>query len=169
MCIPDIIATSINAAITVATAVETANENAKETNLVIQNQIDMAERERVNAAYERQEGIEESRRKRLDAIRNMAEIEANVASSGLSTNSQTSLLLYEDEQEEGELEALDILNDAEISAKKHMEAYSQHYSQARLTSLKGKNQYRSTIRNAVSSSAKQLVNVGAKYWGQNEK
>ena len=163
MCIPDVIATGINAAITVATAVEAANENAKETNLVIKNQITMAERAKADAAYERQEGIEESRKKRLDAIRNMAEIESSVAANGLSTNSQTSLLLYEDEEEEGELDALDILKDSELASKKHMEAYSDYYSQAKLTSLKGKNQYRSTIRSAVASSAKELVKVGAKY------
>lgn len=164
MCtILEAISVGLNTAVGIANTINYANKSAKESNMVIENQIKLAKRAEADAAYERQEGIEDSRKERLKAIRNMAEVQSNIASNGISTNSSTSLLLFEDEEEKGELNALDVIDDSERNAKKYMEVYDDYYSKAKLTSLTAKNKYAKTIREGFFKAGKTLLKGGVDY------
>ncbi len=85
-----------------------------------------------DAAYERQQGLEESRRKKLDSIKNMTAVSAKFAASNLSTNSDTALNLTEDEKQAGELEAVNTINQSERKAKTYMDKADAYYKKAKL-------------------------------------
>ena len=62
------------------------------------------------AAYQRQEGIEEARRQKLNAILRMGDKKTAIAGRNIALSSQTALNTVEDEKINGELNALTTLN-----------------------------------------------------------
>lgn len=94
-----------------------------------------------DAAYVRQEGIEEARRKRLQSILNMGEEKTNLAAGNIGLSSQMAINIVDDEKLNGELDALTTLKDSEREAQKYMDRAEQYYAQAGLTSFRSKNRY----------------------------
>lgn len=108
-----------------------ANYNAQQSI----NQAKIAER---NAVYERQEGIEDAREKRLQAIKNMGNQKTNLASGNISISSLTALDLLEDEKTLGEIDALKIIDSSDRRAQSYLDASKTYYSNAALQSYKAK-------------------------------
>ena len=100
-----------------------------------------AEKAEKDAAYVRQEGIEEARRKRLQSILNMGEEKTSLAAGNIGLSSQMAINIVDDEKLNGELDALTTLKDSEREAQKYMDRADQYYSQAGLASFKSKNRY----------------------------
>ena len=94
--------------------------------------IDMAKQEENNAAYERQDALEESRRKKLNAIKNMSQIATKTAASNLSINSSTALNLMQDEKQSGDLDAFSLIDKAERRAVVYTDRANSYYNHARL-------------------------------------
>ena len=88
----------------------TAAEN-KVANYNAQQSINQAKIAEKNAVYERQEGIEDAREKRLQAIKNMGSTKTTLASGNISMSSLSALDLIEDEKISGEIDALKVKGD----------------------------------------------------------
>ena len=94
-----------------------------------------------DAAYVRQEGIEEARRKRLQSILNMGEEKTSLAAGNIGLSSQLAINIIDDKKLNGELDALTTLKDSEREAQKYMDSAEQYYSQAGLSSFKSSRTY----------------------------
>ncbi len=112
-----------------------------------------------DAAYVRQEGIEEARRKRLQSILNMGEEKTNLAAGNIGLSSQMAINIVDDEKLNGELDALTTLKDSEREAQKYMDRAEQYYAQAGLTSFRSKNRYSS----GLMTSASGILSQGSMY------
>mgnify|MGYP007069965720 CR=1 FL=1 len=91
-----------------------------------------AEIQRQNAIIERQESLEEARTQRLKTIQSMASEKALIASGNIDVNSQTSLDKLKTISAEGELDALNILNQGEKRAQRYLLQAQKYDSQANL-------------------------------------
>ena len=94
-----------------------------------------------DAAYVRQEGIEEARRKRLQSILNMGEEKTNLAAGNIGLSSQMAINIVDDEKLNGELDALTTLKDSEREAQQYMDRAEQYYEKAGLASFRSNNRY----------------------------
>ena len=94
-----------------------------------------------DAAYERQKGIEDSREAKLKAIQNMASVKADIAGGNIMTSSSTALNLIEDEKQEGELEALKIIDSSEKASESYLRKAKDYYADASWTSFKTRTDY----------------------------
>lgn len=138
------IASIIYAVGTVATAVTSAKSayNQKvigdyQTKLIT-NEAKIAEN---NAKYELQEGIEESRRKKLQSILNMGEQKSNIAAGNIALSSQTAINILDDEKLNGELDALNTLKSSEHRAESYFQQADKLYANAGLNSFRNKQNY----------------------------
>ncbi len=100
-----------------------------------------AQKAESEAAYERQEGLEESRKVKLNAIKNMGNIKSKMAASNLVSISGTALNLYDDEKSFAELSAIDILDKSEKKAGIYLDKARDYYNQIHLTRINYKNAY----------------------------
>lgn len=153
------IASIIYAVGTVATAVTSAKSayNQKvigdyQTKLIT-NEAKIAEN---NAKYELQEGIEESRRKKLQSILNMGEQKSNIAAGNIALSSQTAINILDDEKLNGELDALNTLKSSEHRAESYFQQADKLYANAGLNSFRNKQNYKSKQKtiwtNAIKSN-----------------
>ena len=115
----------------------TAAEN-KVANYNAQQSINQAKIAEKNAVYERQEGIEDAREKRLQAIKNMGSTKTTLASGNISMSSLSALDLIEDEKISGEIDALKIIDSSERRAQSYLDTSQRYYSNAALQSYKAK-------------------------------
>lgn len=120
---------------------------AKHQTEVLISQAKKAER---NAAIERQEGIDEARREKLDAILNMSEQKATIAASNLATTSQTSLNIMDDEKLNGELEALTTMKDAQRRSDAYLDSAEKYYNEAALNSFNSKLAFQKKLVNTAT-------------------
>ena len=118
-----------------------------------------AEKAEKDAAYVRQEGREEARRKRLQSILNMGEEKTSLAAGNIGLSSQMAINIVDDEKLNGELDALTTLKDSEREAQKYMDRAEQYYAQAGLTSFRSKNRYSS----GLMTSASGILSQGSMY------
>lgn len=141
MCNPYDITKAVVDTVRVAVEVKKAVENKKEAKY--QNELikTEAKQARQEASYERQEGIEEARRKKLRSILSMGETQAELASGNIALSSATALNIYEDEKQNGELDALMTLNSSEKRAEKYMQQSQKYYANAALNSFNAKNSF----------------------------
>lgn len=128
---------TIRTGIEIKKVVETKKEAKYQTELIKTQ----AKQSQQDAASERQEGIEEARRKKLQAILNMGDEKAAFASGNIALSSATALNVLDDEKQTGELDALLTLNSSEKSAEKYMCQSQRYYQNAALASFKAKNNY----------------------------
>ena len=145
MCVLDI-AGEVLKATNIGKALNTLEENRRMGNYqatLMMEQGRQAERE---TAYQRQEGIEEARRKKLNAILKMGDKKAAIAARNIALSSQTALNLVDDEKLNGELNALTTLKKSEYTAKAYMDRANDYYRKAGLQSFKTKNNYRAGLR-----------------------
>lgn len=156
----DAISSAVNIVATVADvhASFVERQTAKnETNEII-HQAKVAER---NAALERQEGIEEARQKKLNAILNMSEQKANIAASNLSTTSETSLNIIDDEKMNGDIEALSTMKEATRRSDNYLESAKKYYHQAAMHSFNSKMKFHKKLITSVHSIANESLKLGS--------
>ncbi len=132
---------TIRTGIEIKKVVETKKEAKYQTEL-IKTQAKQAQQD---AASERQYGIEEARRKKLQAILNMGNEKVAFASGNIALSSATALNILDDEKQNGELDALLTLNSSEKSAEKYMRQSQRYYQNAALNSFKAKNNYANSL------------------------
>lgn len=137
MCVEPTTALLITSAILSSTAGAISSRAQKEVNnyniQMLEQQAKISER---NAAYERQEGINEARKQRLKAIQNMNAQKVAIASGNIMLSSSTALSLVDDEKLNGELNALDILNSSERRSQNYLDSAKNYYQRAGLQSYK---------------------------------
>ncbi len=147
----------------VTTALETfreyqnANYEKAYGNYKSQLLIQQANQARKNAAYEMQEGIEESRNQKLQSILNMGKVKSKIASGNIALSSQTALNLVDDEKLNGELSALNTLKVSQRRSDAYLQQTGQYYSNAQLNSFNNKNNY----KNNLFSAATCLLDTGS--------
>lgn len=151
MCNPYDITKAVVDTVRVAVEVKKAVENKKEAKYQTELIRTEAKKARQDATYERQEGIEEARRKKLQAILNMGEEKTALASGNIALSSATALNIVDDEKQNGELDALLTLKSSEKKAENYMYQSQKYYANAALNSFKAKNGF---INSVFGSSLK---------------
>jgi len=146
MCIFTTMAVSTGAAIAVAAAA--ALSGAVTAGVTLSNisaqkkaaayQIEQKKKEAKNAemeaAYERQEGVEEARRQKMKSILSMADEKTKLAGSNIALTSGLVLNLENDNKLNSTLEALSTQKNAERRAAQYMNRRNSLYENARLIS-----------------------------------
>ncbi len=161
---------AIDATTTVANLIISASEiyqagtSKAESEFQADQLVRQAKNAEQNAAYERQEGIEEARRQRLQAILNMGEQKTNIASGNIALSSEMALNLVEDEKLNGELDALTTLKESERRAESYMQSAQKYYEDAALVSFKAKNAFTSTLLKQFGNTTKSNTNIYSKYF-----
>lgn len=122
--------------------------------------ISQAKKAERNAAIERQEGIEDARQERLNAILNMSEQKATIAASNLATSSQTSLNIIDDEKLNGELEALNTLKEANRRSDSYLDTAEKYYNEASLNLFNSKMTFHKKIINSAKGLSSDILNLG---------
>lgn len=136
------------------TEYQSAKAQTEYNNQLLENEAKSLKKE---AAEVRQEGIEEARRKKLNAILNIAEDKTDVAASNLSVNSLTALNLFDDEKLNADIEAQNVLNSAEKKSNAYLEKSNEYYRKAQLSSYNFKNRYKQKYFNSLGSSFKSFT------------
>lgn len=154
----NVAATAANLIVT-AVEVKEAYDTKKEAKYQANVLTKQAEKAKIDAANERQDGIEEARRKRLKSILNMGKEKTTMAAGNISLNSQTALNVVDDEKLNGELDALITLKDSEKRADKYMEKADDLYSDAALTSFKAKKAFSNSVMNSFSNTLRETVKL----------
>ena len=124
-------------------------QNKYQTNLLL-SEAKYAEQD---AVYERQEGIEQARREKLNSILNMAEKKSGIAANNIALSSGTALNVLESEKLNGELDALTTLKNSERRADLQMRTAIKYYNQAELQSYKTKRSYKKGMLSLISDAA----------------
>lgn len=114
-----------------------------------------AEIQEEKAGEERQKGIEEAREKRLQAILKSESEKTGIAAGNIALSSENSLNKINGEKLNGELEALNIIEEADSNSQSYLFKADEYRNQAQLKSLKAKDksEYFSTLFKNVSSFA----------------
>lgn len=108
------------------------------------------------AGIERQEGVEEARQKRLQAILRAEEQKTNIAAGNIAVSSEYTLNKIEDEKLNGELDALNIMKEADFSSQSYLSKAETYRNQAQLKSLEAKDKspyFRTLFKNVSSFSS----------------
>lgn len=157
---------AVKAAVNVVTAVVEVKEiqtQRAESKYQTQLLTKQAKKAESDAAYVRQEGIEEARRKKLNSILNMGKEKTTLAAGNIALSSQMSINLIDDEKLNGELDALITLKDSEQKAQNYIYNAEQYYSNAGLTSFLSKQRYSNslttTFTNTLSKNNKLLADA----------
>ena len=130
--------------------------------------VSKAKRAENQAAYERQEEIEEARKQRLNAILTSADTKAEIASGNLGTSSLTSLNLIQDDKEEGERDAEKALKISEYRASNYIDSANNYYKQSGLYSFRAKHVYRNDLFDAYSTGTLGVLKAFSKKKGNQQ-
>ena len=144
------IATAITAIISSAVGVQSAVSNRKVSKFQAEQNLRQAKIEEQKALYERQEGIEDAREKRLNAIKNMGKQKVQLASGNIMTSSQMALNIFEDENISGEIDALKLLDNSEKRAQTYLESSQKNQLNANLHNY---NANQAVINQGLSTTA----------------
>mgnify|MGYP006916071044 CR=1 FL=1 len=125
----------ILAAVTTTGAIGESIFEYKSAKQDIKNQLQSAKNAEQNAAYERQEGIDDARQRRLKAIQNMGEQKVQIASGNIMTSSISALDIEEDEKLSGEFDALKIIDNAKRKSDAYLETANKYYLGAYKTKM----------------------------------
>ena len=131
-----------------------------------QMMVSKAKRAENQAAYERQEGIEDARKQRLNAILTSADTKVEIASGNLGVSSMTSLNLLQDDKEEGERDAEKTLRTSEYKASNYIDSANNYYKQSALYTFRSKYVYRNDLFDAYSKGAIGVAKSIAKMKGK---
>lgn len=121
----------------------------------VEQSIKQAQLAEKKAAYERQEGIEDARERRLKAIQAAGSRMTSIAAGNISMASSTALNAVDDEKLGGEVDALRILESSERQAESYMDTAQNYYAQASLQSFKSKNTYKDKLISLYSNNLHQ--------------
>ena len=156
MCVLDI-AGEVLKATNIGRALTTLEEQRKMGNYQAALMAEEARKSEKEAAYQRQEGIEEARRPRLSAILKMGDKKAVMASNNIALTSATAMNAVDDEKLNGELNALTTLKKSEYTAQSYIDRANDYYRKAGLQSFKAKNNYRSGLRQLGTDLEMQFI------------
>ncbi len=156
MCVLDI-AEEVLKATNIGRALTTLEEQRKMGNYQATLMAEEAKKSEKEAAYQRQEGIEEARRQRLNAILKMGDKKAAIASNNIALASATAINAVDDEKLNGELNALTTLKKSEYTARAYIDRANDYYRRAGLQSFKTKNNYRSGLRQLGTDLEMQFI------------
>ncbi len=117
------------------------------------------------AAFERQEGIEDSRRKKLQSILMMSKEASKFAAGNIALSSQTAINAVDDVKLSGELDALNTLKVSEKRAEAYERQANEYYKNAALTAFNAK----VSTKNNIFSASTRILNYGKNYYKKNEK
>ena len=171
MCV--ITSTIATAAIAIATAAAAATSTAVTLSQVSAQkksaayQLEQNKKEAKNlemqAAYERQEGVETARRQKISAILNMADDKAKMAGNNISMSSDTVLNLERDVKINSELNALTTLQNSEQKAQNLLDKRNSLYHNTTLiafnSKLNTKTTYNQLGNNMLNSTANALNSI----------
>ncbi len=107
--------------------------NVKKTENQIEAYNNQAKALSDNAAMERQAGLEEARKIRLKTILQMGNTQAKSAAGNIVSNSGTALDVLDTTKMNGDIEALSVVKNSEIRAKKYISQSDLYLKKARMT------------------------------------
>lgn len=138
MCTPTSVAIATYASALIPVVISTQQLLAQQSVNEYQTKEMMAQAKKMQdeAGEIRQAGIEEARNKRLQAILKMGSEKSKFAASNLSVSSDTLTNINSQIEENGELDALTSLNNAEYKAKDYEFQADKFYSNAALNAFK---------------------------------
>ena len=128
--------TMLTAVASTAIGIKSASDTSKIQEFQAMQDIEQAKIAERNAIYERQEGIESARQRRLDAIQKVGTQQAIISSGNIMTSSATALNLFNDETLSGEIDALNLIDASEQKAEKYVESAQKLYANAGLKNFK---------------------------------
>lgn len=137
-----------------AVSIKQASNTSKIQKFQAEQNIAQAKIAERNAMYERQEGIEEAREKRLQAIKNVGSQKTMLASGNIMASSATAINLFDDEKLSGEIDALKLIDSSERKAQSYIDSAQNLYANASMKKYQSAN----TMNNAVAT---QLINVSS--------
>lgn len=117
----------VNAAAQVAVAVYSEKQKADAHAAQTEFSLKQAKIAENKAGFARQDGIENARQKKLQAILSMANDKSKLASNNISLSSATALNLYDDVKQNADLSALNILNSAERQSQSYLQTADNIY------------------------------------------
>ena len=123
--------------------------------------LEQAKQARENAARERQEGIEEARNRRLQAILNMGDEKVAFATSNISLNSLTAINQTDNLKLNGELDALTTLKNANNRAEAYTRQADSIYSNYALGKYKAKRNFQKGMINEIQNTAMEVGKIVA--------
>lgn len=152
MCTPATIV--MTAATLISTAISVQQMKVQQAVSEYQTKQMMAQAQKMQdeAGEVRQAGIEEARNKKLQSILKMGNERAKFAASNLSVSSDTLTNINSQIEENGELDALTSLNNAENRAKDYEFQADKFYSNAALNSFKDEQSYKTGQMQVLSNA-----------------
>ncbi len=136
------LAFAVVSAATAATTTAVSLSQASAQKKVAAYQIEQSKKEAQNAelqaAYERQVGVEDARKQKLNSILNMHKEKAKFAGNNISLSSGTVLNLEDDLKINSELDALTTQNNSEQKAQNYLNKRNSLYQNAALISFNNK-------------------------------
>lgn len=136
--------TTAAAATSTAISLSQASANKKLAKYQIEQNKKEAQKYEMQAAYERQEGVESARNQKLNSILSMADKKAKLASNNVAMSSGLVLNLENDAKINSELDALTTQREAERKAQNYLDKRSSLYQNAALISFNNKLNSRNT-------------------------
>ena len=122
---------------------------------------EQAEQAKEKAGQERQEGIEEARNKRLQAILNMGDEKVLTDGGNIALSSQTTINQLDNIKLNGELEALTTLKNADNRAQSYEQQAHTLYSNYALGKFNAKRKFRNGMIKQIENTAKTAVQIAA--------
>jgi hypothetical protein len=121
-----------------------------------------------NASNERQSGIEDARRVRIQTIQKMSMQKAAMAANGLDINEGTAVDLTADTASMGELDALTTMHNSELKARNYENTANDFTSQAQLSLISGKNAATSGLIKGLGNGMASASQVSGKWSNYNK-
>lgn len=118
----------------------------------VQQSINQAKIAEKNAAYERQEGIDNARKEKLKLIQVIGNIKSSTAAGNILTGSDMTLNMINGEKELSDFNALDIINKSERRAENYLDKANMYYNNASLISLKTKHNFANGLLSIFSNN-----------------
>lgn len=151
--------TTAAAATSTAISLSQVSANKKLAAYQIEQNKKEAKKYEMQAAYERQEGVESARNQKLNAILSMADKKAKLAGNNVAMSSGLVLNLENDAKINSELDALTTQRDAERKAQNYLDKRDSLYQNAALISFNSKLNRRTAYAQLGTST---LGSIGSK-------
>ncbi|MGM9993302.1 MAG: hypothetical protein ACI37R_01070 [Candidatus Avigastranaerophilus sp.] len=129
----------ISAVTSAAVGIKYAINKSKIQKFQAEQNIQQAKIAERNAVYERQEGIEDARERKLKAIQNVGRQKTIIASGNIMTSSATAINVFDDEKLSGEIDALKLIDSSEKRAQSYMDSAQIQYTNAAIKKQQSKN------------------------------
>ncbi len=157
MCTVSTIATAAATLVAAAVSAQQIQTQRTVAKYQVRQMEEQAERNKKNAEKQRNDGLEEARNKRLQSILRMGDSKAKMAAGNLASSSVTLLNVNEQQKLNGELEALNVLEDAEYNAENSEFQAEKLYTNAALTSYNSKQQYNMGMIKVISNTSSSFM------------